>query len=398
MNAAVFLFPGQGSQFVGMGKDLYESSELARETYRQANEALGVDLAAISFEGPEEELTKTKNTQPAILTHSVAVLRELEARGVEVRAAAGHSLGEYSAYVAAGSLSFADAVRLVRTRGELMYEAGLARPGTMAAILGLTGPVVEALCEDVTEGVVCAANLNSPGQVVISGEPAGVEAAMAKAKEAGAKRAVRLNVSGAFHSPLMESAFQGLTKALRDVEIHPAKFPVVANASADVVTEPEAIRESLARQLLNPVRWEASMRRLIEDPGPAHGGPAGDKQRFLADLLDLYWQGMSAPLPFFPAASLAFVSYSSRASCVTKSFSARGLYRFTCSSAKERAALSFANCARLLSSSAWYGAFSMTNTRSPFFTSAPSTNIRFSRNPSTLARMSTLFKGAVVAT
>ncbi len=268
MSEAVFLFPGQGSQFVGMGKSLHEVSETARAVYAEANEALGIDLAAISFEGPDEELTKTKNTQPAILTHSVAAQRMLAERGVMPRAAAGHSLGEYSAYVAAGALAFADAVRLVRRRGELMYEAGLARPGTMAAILGLEGSVVEELCAGLQQGVVRAANLNSPGQVVISGEPPAVEAAMEAAREAGAKRTIPLNVSGAFHSPLMESAYQGLKAALADVEIKPAAIPVVANASGTVVTEPEAVRESLARQLLSAVRWEDSMRLLLRDPGP----------------------------------------------------------------------------------------------------------------------------------
>jgi [acyl-carrier-protein] S-malonyltransferase len=268
MKEAVFLFPGQGSQFVGMGAELYQSSGPARTTYDEANEALGLDLAKLSFEGPEEELTKTKNTQPAILVHSVAALRELEAQGVGPRAAAGHSLGEYSAYVAAGSLSLSDAIRLVRRRGELMYEAGLERPGTMGAVLGLDGDAVEALCADVSEGIVVAANLNSPGQVVISGERRGVEAAMEKAKAEGARRVISLNVSGAFHSPLMESAYQGLKHALAEVSIRPAKIPVVANATASVVADPEAIRESLARQLMNPVRWEASMRVLLEDPGP----------------------------------------------------------------------------------------------------------------------------------
>lgn len=265
---AVFLFPGQGSQFVGMGESLHGASEAARAVYEEANRALGFDLAGLSFRGPDDELTQTRNTQPAILVHSVAAMRELAERGVRPRAAAGHSLGEYSAYVAAGSLRLEDAVRLVRRRGELMFQAGVDRPGTMAAILGLEGPAVEALCAEVAEGTVVAANLNSPGQVVISGDRPGVEAAMERAKGAGAKRVIPLNVSGAFHSPLMESAARGLTEALREVEIRPASIPVVANASARVVTEPDAIRESLARQLLSPVRWEAGMRLLLADPGP----------------------------------------------------------------------------------------------------------------------------------
>lgn len=268
MTESVFLFPGQGSQFVGMGAGLARTYPVARRTFEEAGEALGFDLARICFEGPEDELVKTKNTQPAILTHSVAALRVLAERGVRPRAAAGHSLGEYSAYVAAGSLSLGDAVRLVRRRGELMFEAGQARPGTMAALLGLEGDAVVALCAQVAEGTVCAANLNSPGQVVISGDPPAVEAAMARAREAGAKRTIPLNVSGAFHSPLMATAAAGLTAALAQVPVAPARIPVVANADAAPVVEPVAIRESLARQLLSPVRWEESMRVLLRDPGP----------------------------------------------------------------------------------------------------------------------------------
>jgi [acyl-carrier-protein] S-malonyltransferase len=268
MNRAAFLFPGQGSQFVGMGKEVCDAYPAARAVYEEANEALGMDLARISFEGPEEELKKTRNTQPAILTHSVAVLAVLRERGVEPRAAAGHSLGEYSAYVAAGALAFPDAARLVRRRGELMYEAGLRRPGAMAAVLGLSAREVSTLCESVEVGTVCAANLNSPTQVVISGDPEAVRRAMERAKEAGAKRAVELSVSGAFHSPLMEPAYLGLREALAAVPIGPARIPVLANATAAAVQEPEEIRESLARQLLCPVRWEESVRALLADPGP----------------------------------------------------------------------------------------------------------------------------------
>jgi [acyl-carrier-protein] S-malonyltransferase len=265
---AVFLFPGQGSQFVGMGADLSRSFPEAKRVFEEASEALGFDLARLCFLGPEEELVKTKNTQPAILTHSVAALRALAARGIAPRAAAGHSLGEYSAYVAAKSLTLADAVRLVRRRGELMFEAGEARPGSMGAVLGLTPEVVEALCGQVKGGTVCPANLNGPGQVVISGDPPAVEAALAAAREAGAKRTLLLNVSGAFHSPLMAEAAQGLTAALTTVSVGPAAIPVVANATAFPVEDPDRIRASLSRQLLSPVRWEESMRALLADPGP----------------------------------------------------------------------------------------------------------------------------------
>jgi [acyl-carrier-protein] S-malonyltransferase len=268
VTGATLLFPGQGSQAVGMGAALAGAFPAARRVFDEANEALGFDLARLCFEGPEAELTKTKNAQPAILAHSIAALRVLEERGVRPQAAAGHSLGEYSAYVAAGSLSLADAVRLVRRRGELMYEAGLDRPGTMAAILGLEGEVVADLCAEVTDGVVAPANFNSPGQVVVSGEPGAVETLMAAARARGAKRTLPLNVSGAFHSPLMANAAAGLRAALAEVTIQPAAVPVIANASAEAVTLPEAIRDSLYRQLSAAVRWEESMRLLLRNPGP----------------------------------------------------------------------------------------------------------------------------------
>lgn len=256
------LFPGQGSQYVGMGADLVEQFKEAREIFESADSILDFPLSKICFDGPEEALKETRNTQPAIFVHSVAVLEILKSRGeLPFGATAGHSLGEYSAYVAAGALSFADALRLVRRRGELMFEAGTERPGTMAAVLGITPEgLTEALSK--VDGVVVPANLNSPGQVVISGEVGAVEEAMERCKEAGAKRVRALVVSGAFHSPLMEGAAQGLDAALAGVEIKPSRVPVYANALAAPAGGPEDIRESLSAQLLSPVRWEETIRNM----------------------------------------------------------------------------------------------------------------------------------------
>ncbi len=259
-----FLFPGQGSQSVGMGKDLAAFSPVARRVFDSADEILGFPLSRICFEGPEEDLRMTKNTQPAIFTHSIAVLRALDLRpGEAFQAAAGHSLGEYTAYVAAESLRFEDALRLVRRRGELMSQAGAERPGTMGAILGMDARTLDGILGQVP-GIVVTANLNSPGQIVISGEVAAVADAMERAKSAGAKRVVPLEVSGAFHSPLMEGAVRGLADALASVDIAPARVPVYANASAAAVTAPEQIRASLGRQLLSPVRWEETIRAMLE--------------------------------------------------------------------------------------------------------------------------------------
>lgn len=259
-----FLFPGQGAQKVGMGQALAAASPLAREAFETADRVLGFPLSTLCWEGPAEELKKSSNTQPALLAHSVAAWRVLDAAGLRPSFVAGHSLGEYSACVAAGALGYEDALRLVRRRGELMYRAGIENPGAMAAILGLDGPAVEAACEEAADaGVVRAANYNAPGQVVISGEVGAVDRACEIAKARGAKRAIRLEVSGAFHSPLMGPAAAGLAEALAAVTILDARCPVIANVSAQPVRTADEIRASLGRQLLGAVRWEDTMRFLV---------------------------------------------------------------------------------------------------------------------------------------
>lgn len=262
----VLLCPGQGAQKVGMGKDLAERFPEASDTFKAIDEALGFPLSRIMWEGPEDQLTLTHNAQPAILAHSSAVLAVIRDRLSAVDAAAGHSLGEYSSYVAAGSLTATDAARLVRRRGELMLEAGTRRRGTMAAVLGLPGSEVEAFCSEATTqgSVAVAANLNAPDQTVISGDPDAVERAGVMCKGGGARRVLPLKVSGAFHSPLMEPAVPGLREALAGAAWTDPSFPVIANATAEPVYTSVGARRLLAEQLTAPVRWVASMRRAAD--------------------------------------------------------------------------------------------------------------------------------------
>jgi [acyl-carrier-protein] S-malonyltransferase len=265
----VLLFPGQGSQKPGMAKDLYAAFPGAKQVFEQADAALGDAgqrrFSEICFDGPAEELTLTHNAQPALLAHGAAVCAVTrEHLGNRVRAAAGHSLGEFTAYHAAGSLPLVDALRLVRRRGALMYESGVRRPGTMAAILGDLKEPIESLCARATAeaGLVSPANYNSPGQIVISGEEAGVERAMSLSKEAGAKRAIRLNVSGAFHSALMESALDGLSQAIGEATFTNPRFPVYANVNGEAVTTADRAKQLLLQQLTRPVRWTEEVQAM----------------------------------------------------------------------------------------------------------------------------------------
>jgi [acyl-carrier-protein] S-malonyltransferase len=264
-----FLFPGQGSQAVGMGKDLSDNYEIARRTFEEADEALGYKLSQVCFEGPEEKLKLTEITQPAILTVSVAAWRVLQEKGLKPGVVAdyvaGHSLGEYSAHVAAGTLTFADAVRTVRNRGKYMQEAVPVGVGAMAAILGMPLDKVIELAAEAAQGEVCqAANINSPEQIVISGNAAAVERAIKLATERGAKKAVSLPVSAPFHCSLMQPAQDRLALDLAALSFQDPSCPVVCNVDAALVTSAAASREALIRQVTGAVRWEPSMRLLID--------------------------------------------------------------------------------------------------------------------------------------
>lgn len=257
-----FVFPGQGAQFVGMGKDLYENNPVAKEMFDKANEILGFNITDLMFNGTDEDLRQTKVTQPAIFLHSV-ILAKTMGDDFNPDMVAGHSLGEFSALVAAGALSFEDGLRLVSARAQAMQKTCEKTPSTMAAVLALPDAKVEELCASVTEGVVVPANYNCPGQIVISGSIEGVDAACAKMLEAGAKRALKLKVGGAFHSPLMEPARAELADAIAHTDFHAPKCPVYQNVNAEPQTDPETIKKNLIAQLTAPVRWTQTVQNMI---------------------------------------------------------------------------------------------------------------------------------------
>lgn len=266
--ATAFIFPGQGSQYVGMAKDFFEADAESRALVARADDILGVPLSTMCFEGPEDELKQTRNTQPAIFLHNILAWKKIANKRGEM--AAGHSLGEYSALVAAGAITFEDGLQLVRLRGELMQKAGEEQKGTMAAIVGLLPEVIEDLCKEASQaGIVQPANFNSPGQIVISGSVEGVRKGVELAKARGAKLAKELVVSGAFHSPLMASARDGLKKKLDETRIVDAAIPVYANVTAEPVTKADEIRDLLVRQLTSPVRWEESVMHMVRDGATA---------------------------------------------------------------------------------------------------------------------------------
>lgn len=263
--ALALLFPGQGSQFVGMGQDLVEAFPEARRVFEEADDVLGFALSRVAFEGPADELTATRNAQPALLTHSIAVYRVVRERLGVPAYAAGHSLGEFSAHVAAGTLSFADALRAVRHRGEAMFESGQRRAGTMAAVLGMDDDAVVDACAAITSGVCVPANFNAPGQVVISGDAAAIAEAAESFRERGAKKVVPLDVSGAFHSPLMADAQQAVAEVLAGLDFVDPTVPVVSNVTTEPVSRGSVARERLVEQVTAPVRWSASIQRMTDD-------------------------------------------------------------------------------------------------------------------------------------
>jgi len=263
MEKVAFIFPGQGSQYIGMGKDFFENFREAREVFQEADDVLHLSISSLCFQGPEEALKLTENTQPAVLTTSIAVLRVLQAeKGVVPNLVAGHSLGEYSALVVSGAFAFADSVQIVRLRGRFMQEAVPVGEGAMAAILGMERGQVEKLCEEAAQGdVLTPANFNCPGQIVIAGHTKAIERAMERVKQNG-KKAVALPVSAPFHSPLMKPAGERLGKVLEGITIQDLKIPVVTNVEADINQSKERVKELLVTQVSSPVRWEESMQKI----------------------------------------------------------------------------------------------------------------------------------------
>lgn len=270
MSKIAFVFPGQGSQYVGMGKDLYDQVSIAKTMYDKANDILGLDLAKISFEGPEDSLKQTRVTQPAIFVHSIVVLEILKEKfgpdKIKFHMTAGHSLGEYSALVAAGVMGFEDALKVVKVRAEAMQLAGEQNKGTMAAVIGMEAePLGKICCEAYTTGIVQCANFNSPGQIVISGSVAGVQKAMEMAKAQGARMVKELVVSGAFHSPLMESARTAVESKLNTVNVHDARVTVYPNVTAKPTTSKDDVKKLLVEQITAPVKWHETVVNMIAD-------------------------------------------------------------------------------------------------------------------------------------
>jgi [acyl-carrier-protein] S-malonyltransferase len=264
MKPIAFIFPGQGSQYVGMGKELYENFSVAKKIFEEADDALHLSISGLCFNGPEEALKLTENTQPALLTTSIATLKVLQAeKGLIPQFTAGHSLGEYSALVGSGAFTFAEAVKIVRLRGKFMQEAVPVGVGAMAAVLGMEREQVEKICEEVSSGeVLTPANFNCPGQIVIAGHAKAVERAIERVKKDG-KKAVPLPVSAPFHSPLMKPAGERLEKALEEISVSNLRIPVVTNVEAEVNTSKDRVKGLLVAQVSSPVRWEESMRKMI---------------------------------------------------------------------------------------------------------------------------------------
>ena len=275
MSKTIFVFPGQGAQYVGMGKALSESLVPAKQLLEKADDTLGFSISKVMFEGPEEDLKITANTQPALFVSSMMVLEVLKSEGVDFDFVAGHSLGEYSAICAAGGFSFEDGLKLVRLRGSLMAKAGQEHPGSMAAIIGVDDDKIQELCDAVKNvGIVVPANFNCPGQIVVSGEVDAVKALVDNCGAAGVK-AVPLAVSGAFHSPLMQSAQAGLADAIANTKFNDLQKPLIANVTAQTVTSGAEIKDLLVRQLVSPVRWNQSMAYAIKELGVTSGVEVG---------------------------------------------------------------------------------------------------------------------------